>query len=289
LLIISQWAVSHCSLVIVSLFILLAVAYSLASPLYEPTDEVRHFRYVRHIAVYHDLPVQRADAPRAQSHHPPLYYALGALVSGWVPVAQDVYYEPQVNPFWTDRYEEVSDDNKNQYLHGDDERFPFHGVALAVYLVRWMTILIGAATVWVTYRLGREVFPDRPALALGAAALVAFNPQFLYLSGAVTNDVPAALCGAAVLWASVRLLRNGPSLRADLTLGILYGLALLTKFHLLALIAVIELAYVLAVRRTRNWRALLRANLIILGMALVIAGWWFWRNWVLYGGATGGL
>jgi len=287
LLIISQWAVSHCSLVIVSLFILLAVAYSLASPLYEPTDEVRHFRYVRHIAVYHDLPVQRADAPRAQSHHPPLYYALGALVSGWVPVAQDVYYEPQVNPFWTDRYEEVSDDNKNQYLHGDDERFPFHGVALAVYLVRWMTILIGAATVWVTYRLGREVFPDRPALALGAAALVAFNPQFLYLSGAVTNDVPAALCGAAVLWASVRLLRNGPSLRADLTLGILYGLALLTKFHLLALIAVIELAYVLAVRRTRNWRALLRANLIILGMALVIAGWWFWRNWVLYGDPTG--
>ncbi len=277
----------HCPLFIVSLFILLAVAYSLASPLYEPTDEVRHFRYVRHIAVTCDLPVQRADAPRAQSHHPPLYYALGALVSGWVPVEQDVYYEPLVNPFWTDRYEEVSGDNKNQYLHGDDERFPFHGIALAVYLVRWMTVLIGATTVWVTYRLGREVFPDRPALALGAATIVAFIPQFLYLSGAVANDVPAALCGAAVLWACVRLLRNGPGLRADLTLGILYGLALLTKFHLLALLAVIELAYVLAVCRTRNWRAFLRANLIVLGMALLIAGWWFWRNWVLYGDPTG--
>lgn len=278
----------RCSLVILLLaYLVLAVAYSLASPLYEPTDEVRHFRYVRHIAVYRDLPVQRADAPRAQSHHPPLYYALGALVSGWVPLEQDVYYEPQVNPFWTDRYDEVSGDNKNQYLHGDDERFPFYGVALAVYLVRWMTTLIGTATVWVTYRVGCEVFPDRPALALGAAALIAFNPQFLYLSGAVANDVPAALCGAAVLWACIRLARDGPNLRTDLTLGILYGLALLTKFHLLALIAVIELAYVLAVRRTRNWRAFRRGNAVVLGLAAIIAGWWFWRNWVLYGDPTG--
>lgn len=275
------------SVILLLLYLALAVAYSLASPLYEPTDEIRHFRYVRHIAVYHDLPVQRADAPRAQSHHPPLYYALGALVSGWVPVAQEVYYEPPVNPFWTNRYDEVSGDNKNQYLHGDDERFPFHGVALAVYLVRWMTILIGAGAVWVTYRTGCEIFPDRPALALGAATLVAFNPQFLYLSGAVANDVPAALCSAAVLWACIRLLRDGPRLRADLTLGILYGLALLTKFHLIALLGLIELAYLLVIWRTRDWRALLRANLIVLGMALLIAGWWFWRNWALYGDPTG--
>ncbi len=275
----------HWSLVIG--YIALAIAYSLASPLYEPTDEIRHFRYVRHIAVYHDLPVQQADAPRAQSHHPPLYYALGALVSGWVPVAQDVYHEPVVNPFWTDRYDEVSGDNKNQYLHGDDDRFPLHGVALAVYLVRWMTILIGAAAVWMTYRIGCEIFPGRPALAVGAAALVAFNPQFLYLSGAVNNDIPAALCGAAVLWACVRLVRDGPSPRADVRLGILYGLALLTKFHLLALLGVIALAYVLATWHARNWRAFLRGTLIVLGLAAVIAGWWFWRNWTLYGDPTG--
>jgi 4-amino-4-deoxy-L-arabinose transferase-like glycosyltransferase len=268
-------------------YLVLATAYSLASPLYEPTDEIRHFRYVRHLAVYHDLPVQRADAPRAQSHHPPLYYALGALVSGWVPVAQDVYYEPPANPFWTDRYDEVSGDNKNQYLHGDDERFPFHGVALAVYLVRWLTVLIGAAAVWVTYRIGREIFPRGPLLAVGAAALVAFNPQFLCLSGAVNNDIPAALCGAAVLWACVRLVRDGPSPRADVTLGLLYGLALLTKFHLLALFGVIELAYALAAWRARDWRGFLRGNLIVLGLAAAIAGWWFVRNWQLYGDPTG--
>ncbi|MEA3342056.1 MAG: glycosyltransferase family 39 protein [Chloroflexota bacterium] len=309
-LVIGHWSldIGHWTLVIVSLFIALSLAYSLNSPLYEPTDELRHFRYARHIAVYHSLPVQSVEGPRAQSHHPPLYYALGALVSGWVDVAQDVYYEPTINPHWDDRVWEVSSDNKNQYLHSDDvgqfgKLPPLHGVVLAVYLVRWMTILIGASVVWFTYLIGREVFPERPALAVGGAALVAFNPQFIYLSGAVNNDIPAALCGAAVLLACVRLVQRGPTpllppSRGDkrgVTLGLLYGLALLTKLHLAALLVPIELAYVLALWRARDgsasltgtWRAFLRGNLIILGLAAAISGWWFGRNLMLYGDLTG--
>jgi hypothetical protein len=275
-------------------YLALAVGYSLADPLHESTDELRHFRYVRHLVVYRSLPVQRPDAPRAQSHHPPLYYGLGALVSGWVPVAQEVYYEPPENPFWAYRYWEVGDDNKNQYLHGNDGLFQeglFRGVALAVYMVRWMTVLIGAGVVWLTYRIGCEIFQadgaDRPALALGGAALVAFNPQFLYLSGAINNDVPAALCGAAVLLLCAQLVRNGPSLRTDVTLGVLFGLALLTKFNLLALLALIALAYLLAVWPRRDWRACVRGTVLVVGVAALISGWWFLRNWRLYGDPTG--
>ncbi len=275
---------------LLGIYLILAVSYSLSNPLYESTDELAHFRYVRHIATYYELPVQRQRAPRAQSHHPPLYYALGAMVGGWVPVAEDVYYAPVENPFWGYRQWEVGTDNKNQYLHGDDERFPFYkqsgGITLAVYLVRWMTALIGVGVVWVTYRIGREIFPQRPALALGGAALVAFNPQFLYLSGAVNNDILATLCSAAVLWACVRLVQNGPSARADVTIGILLGLALLTKLNLLALLPLIALAYLLAARPLR-WRVLLQSALTILGLALLLSGWWFWRNQALYGDPTG--
>jgi len=283
----------HCSLLIVLLaYLALSVAYSLASPLYEPTDELRHFRYVRHIIVYHSLPVQQSDGPRAQSHHPPLYYAIGALITWWVPVAQEVYYEPPTNPYWGYQYWEVGDDNKNQYIHGDDVgqfgKLPHvHGIALAVYLVRGTTILIGASIVWLTYRIGREIFPNRPELAVGGAALVAFNPQFIYLSGAINNDIPATLCGAAVLLVCVRLVRDGPNTRTDLTLGVLYGLALLTKLHLLALLPPIELAYALAAWKARNWRTFLRGNLVILSLAALISGWWFWRNYALYGDFTG--
>jgi len=268
-------------------YLVLAISYGMVTPIYEPTDEIRHFRYVRHLAVYRSLPVQSADGPRAQSHHPPLYYALGALVSWWVPIRQDVYYEPPRNPHWTNRYEEVSVDNKNQYIHGVEEGFPYQGIALAVHIVRWLSALIGAGVVWLTVQLGREVFPDRPALALGGGAIVAFNPQFLHLSGAISNDVPAAFWGAAILLACVRLIRRGPKLRSDLALGVLYGLALLTKFHLLALAVPIALAYAFAARRSGRWQSLLRGGAIVLALALLISGWWFWRNYALYGDPTG--
>jgi 4-amino-4-deoxy-L-arabinose transferase-like glycosyltransferase len=273
--------------VLVVVYLVLSVAYSLASPIYEPTDELRHVRYVRHIVTYRSLPMQRAGEPRAQSHHPPLYYALGALASCWVDVEKDVYYQPQRNPFWAYRHWEVGSDNKNQYIHRSDESFPFKGVALVVYIVRWMTVLIGAGTVWLTYRIAQHVFPTQPALALGSTALVAFNPQFLHLSGAVGNDVPAALCSAAVLLMCVRLVREGPSMRAHVILGVLLGLSLLTKFHLLALVAPIAVACLLSAWPTRNWRAVLKASVIILGLAAILSGWWFLRNWQLYDDPTG--
>lgn len=282
--------------VILVLYVALAVSYSLVNPLYESSDELRHVRYVRHIAVHRELPVQRAGAPRAQSHHPPLYYALGALASGWVPVEQDVYYQPPENPFWAYRHWEVGSDNKNLYVHGPEEDFPFRGITLAVYTMRWMTVVMGAAVVWLSHRLGREVFPNQQAIALGGAALVAFNPQFLYLSGAVSNDTLAALCGAAVLIVCVRLVKGGPSLRTEVQLGILMGLSLLTKFHLLALLAPVSVSLVLAVRahegvwrarRGAGWRAGLRSAAVILGLSTLISGWWFLRNWQLYGDPTG--
>lgn len=268
-------------------YLALALAYSLVTPIYEPTDEIRHVRYVRHLTEYRSLPVQSAEGPRAQSHHPPLYYALGALVSWWVPIDEDVYYEPSRNPHWTDRHDEVSVDNKNQYLITGAERFPFYGIILVVQLVRWMTVIIGAATVYLTYRLGRDVFLAHAALAIGGAALVAFNPQFLHLSGAVSNDVPAAFWGAAVLLVCVHLVQRGPDLRTDVTLGVLYGLAVLTKFHLSALAVPIVLAFAISVWSSRDWRALLRAGLVVLGLTALISGWWFWRNYALYGDPTG--
>jgi 4-amino-4-deoxy-L-arabinose transferase-like glycosyltransferase len=272
--------------VVLAVFLTLAICYSLISPLYEPTDELRHFRYVRHIVAFHELPVQGAGA-RAQSHHPPLYYALGALIIRWVPISEEVYYEPPANPYWGYRYWEVSDDNKNQYVHGAREQPPFRGIVLGVYLVRWLTVLMGAGAVWLTYCMGREIAPGFPLLSAGGAALVALNPQFLYLSGAVNNDVPAALCSAAVMLVCVRVLTRGPRLRIDVVLGVLLGLSLLTKLNLLVLLGLILLVHLYSAWRSRSLWVFLRGSLVVLVLAALIGGWWFWRNQVLYGDLTG--
>src|SRR5512138_114792 len=62
-------------------YLALAFGFSIVNPLYESTDELHHFRYIRYLQEFHALPEQRADQPRIQAHHPPLYYAIAAVAT----------------------------------------------------------------------------------------------------------------------------------------------------------------------------------------------------------------
>jgi 4-amino-4-deoxy-L-arabinose transferase-like glycosyltransferase len=276
-------------LAIMLTFIALSLAYSVVNPLHEATDELRHYRFVQHIVQRGSLPVQGEVGCSAQGHHPPLYYAAAALASSWIDTGRDVCYEPPTNPFWAHRYWDVGVDNKNQYMHGEDEAFPWSGEALAAHLARLVNILIGAGVVFVTFLIGRTIWPQRSYLALGGAAIVAFNPMFLYMAGAINNDVIAALAGAAITLAAVRLLRDEEGLhwRWGIIFGVLYGLALLSKFNLAAIIVTIELAITWVAWRKKQWRQWVLVNGLLVIFALLLAGWWFARNQVLYGEPTG--
>ncbi len=274
---------------IVVLFIILGLAYSIFNPLHEATDELRHYRFVQHLIQRHSLPVQGKVGCSAQGHHPPLYYLLAASVTGWIDTGRDVCYEPPKNPFWAYRYWEVGNDNKNQYLHGADESFPWYDEALAAHVARAVNVLLGAAVVGITWAIGRTIWPKRPNLAVGGAAIVAFNPMFLYMSGSINNDIIAALSGTAVTWALVRLLRDddGLRLRWGGLLGVLYGLALMSKFNLVAIILPIGITVTWVAWQKRQWRQWLQVNLLIGLSTLLLAGWWFVRNQLLYGEPTG--
>ena len=277
---------------ILAAFLVLGLATSAINPLHEATDELRHYRFVQHIIQRHALPVQgqTSDLPcTIQGHHPPLYYATAALLTFWIDTGRDICYEPPTNPFWDYRYWEVGRDNKNQYLHGPDEAFPWRGEALAAHLARVVNLLYGAATVWLTWATARLIWPRRPALAAGSAAFVAFNPMFLYMAAAINNDVAAAMAGAAVTYACVRLLRDPRGLRPawGVALGALYALALLSKFNLAAIIVVIEAAVTWVAWRRGQWRQWIVVNALLVGVTALLAGWWFLRNQRLYGEPTG--
>jgi 4-amino-4-deoxy-L-arabinose transferase-like glycosyltransferase len=149
--------------------------------------------------------------------------------------------------------------------------------------------VLGALTVWLAYRLAQTIFPERRAFALGATAFIAFNPMFLHLSGGINNDVAAALVSTATLWVCTKIVRQDGILpyKREIQLGVLLGLALLTKFNLLALLPVIEVALAFAAYRQRSWKAFIRANVIVLSLAILMAGWWYLRNTLLYGEASG--
>lgn len=293
------------------IFVLLASIYSIINPLYEASDELRHYRFVRIIATTGKLPVQGEEPCRSQSHHPPLIYAVGALSTAWIDSGSDICDTPPENPFWAYRYWDVGRDNKNQYLHGPDEGFPWSGDALAAHITRFINVLVGAGVVFLTWLTARSVWPNKLGIAFGAAGIVAFNPMFLYMSGAINNDIIAAFSGAAVTYACVLILVKPARLtwRYGVIFGFLFALALMSKFNLAAVILLIEIAVIWAAwkkpiltdkaalnptsernepsTRMKRLQLVLVVNLLLFLIVGLTAGWWFVRNIRLYGEPTG--
>lgn len=188
------------------LFVALAAALSALIPLGEAADEVSHQSYVRYVAEYGGLPpVVAGTTVLGETFQPPLYYALAAPLTAWLPRGEETnlgFSNPvENNPDW----ELGNPARARLLLQPAAARWPWRGEALGWHLVRFFSVLLGAATVALTYALGRVVFPDEPWTALLAAALVAFLPSFLGLSAAVTNDALATTLGALLLWQLARL------------------------------------------------------------------------------------
>ncbi|HEY6042987.1 MAG TPA: glycosyltransferase family 39 protein, partial [Anaerolineae bacterium] len=216
-------------------FVLIALVYSVSIPLGEAPDEVSHWSYVQYLTTHLRLP-GGDGASAGEAHQPPLYYLLGAFVSFSVPEQQfDVY----ANPDWY----LGNTDTPNLLLHTRREAFPYRGGVLAWHLVRLFSILLGAITVWATYRLARLVFPDSAWVAPTAAAFVAFIPQFTFLSAVVNNDNLVIALSALALLA---FLRTGRDVRACafIITGVLLGLAVLAKVSAFSLWVALALAMV---------------------------------------------
>jgi len=287
---VSERIVRRALILILGLYLVMGVAYSIINPIFESPDEALNYAQIRFLAEERRLPVLEPGEP-TKAHHPPLYYALGALLTFWIPDDNFEAVVGRVNPFWAYRLWEPGVDNKSLYLHDPRlEGFPYRDVALGVHLVRWLSLLMGAGTVLLVYGTGRELFPHRPVLAVGAAALVAFNPMFVFINASVHDDALADLVAAATLYVAARLLVRGPTTRRAVALGLLVGLGFLTKLTCLLVVPTVGLALLycpLANQGRAGWREVVRLGGIVLGLALFIGGWWFVRNVFLYGEPTG--
>jgi len=275
-------------IVILFLYLVLATVYSVVTPLFEASDEMWHYPFVKHLADGGGLPVQDPQnlGPwRQEGSQPPLYYALSALVSAWVDTS-DVEELIWRNPH-ADIGLPTADGNINMVIHTEREAFPWSGTALAAHLVRLFSVLLGAVTVLATYLAAREINPANQPMAVGAAAFTAFNPMFLFVSGSVNNDNLVVALASLSFWWMLRLVRVGPSTHRFALLGVLLGLAMLSKTSGLGLLALAGLTVVLLAYQRRSWRVLFTGGIIIGCVSLAIGGWWYYRNWRLYSDPLG--
>jgi 4-amino-4-deoxy-L-arabinose transferase-like glycosyltransferase len=278
---------------LVFVFILLGLIYTVTVPLFEAPDETWHFNYVRYVAQGHGLPSMLNNDSGAYQEvgQPPLYYLVAGLVTAPVP-ANDLSGLALHNPGFGYHAPGTVNDNKNLMAHTDREAFPWRGAALAIHLARLVSLAFGALTVLAAWALAREAFPDSDFVPMAAAAVVAFTPQFIFISSVTSNDSSAAALSTAALWAIARIWRRGVTLRRSAFTGLLVGLASLTKTSTI-LLGLFALAAVLFRPRTTDDRqraAVSRPGSSVAALAVValaVGGWWYAHNGLLYGDPLG--
>ncbi len=276
------------ALLIACLFLALGVIYSIASPLFEPSDEHNHYPFVQHLAAGGGLPVQAAGEKTLwgqEGSQPPLYYAISALLTAGIDT-RDMTRLMVVNPHGQSGVPGTPD-NANKFIHAEREAFPWHGTALAVHVVRFFSVMLGLGTTLCTYALARLLFPGQPALAAGAMAINAFIPMFVFISASVNNDNLVVVLSSLSLVLLVRAIQRGPAPQRLLGLGAAIGLACLSKLSALGLLplACLGLALVVPGRGRIDRRAIVRwvgQCALVIVAAAAIAGWWYVRNWQLY-------
>ncbi len=222
---------------------------------YSPPDEGAHLGYIDYLITNRALPVFDDPDANYEAHQPPLYYIScipAYLLGGGVAAVLG--------------------------LHSTHE-----GI---VRSVRAWSVVIGAAVIWAVYALALGMFGnDRPKALLAAGFAALLPMHFVNLAG-VTNDGLAELTVTlCIIWACK--LASEVSDRNALVLGLLVGLAMLVKSSALFIFFVAGVAAILGTRHLEDegqrLKRIARGIGLTVAAALVVCGWWWVRNQILYG------
>jgi Predicted membrane protein (DUF2142) len=220
-----------------ALFAIAAVnfaCWALITPPFQAPDEVDHFAYTQSL-------VERGEAPSRNGGSPlPRWSSAEALALEDTSFLTDHQVGDTRAP-WTAAQQsfyrtQVASQHPSAANGGGNETAATHGAiyyaALApayllassspfdqLTLMRLTSALIGALTVLFAFLLARELAPARPWLAVLAALLVAYEPMYGFVSGAVNNDVGVNAAAAALELLMILLVRRG----LTLTLSVLTG------------------------------------------------------------------
>ncbi|MFW5943384.1 MAG: ArnT family glycosyltransferase, partial [Chloroflexota bacterium] len=262
-------------------YVVTALLYSVNVPIYEAPDEPGHFHLIAQMVNTRSLPRQSVAAPN-YAHHPPLYYGIAAL-----PVAFTALNDLESMPQLDADFVWPGQEGPAVAFHHTAETFPYSGRVLSVHLARLVSILAGLLTLVLAMAIGSSLFPAYRPLGILAVALVAFNPQFLFVNSTVNNDSLLIATTTGTLWQLMRAIRRPQDTAQWVFLGVWAAAAVLSKSLGLVVVAVVFACWLLLWARAKFQVSYLKNGLVLSLTIALLSGWWFVRNQLLYGDPLG--
>ena len=252
------------------LALLNAASWSLITPPFQAPDEVDHYAYVQSVAENGLKPTPYVNAPQARWSDA----ETDALLStGMLTDHQGSDTRAPGLAADVGGYRRLSmDGHAIQDNGGGNETTASYGplyylaltpgyvaapsgsVFTQLGLMRLISAIIGAFAAVFAYLLVRELVPRHPWAAVLAGLLVAFQPMYGFLSGALNNDIGLDAGSAAVAWLLVRLLRRGLATRELVAIGVLLGALPFVKDSAYDLLPLAAVAVFVVLCRAGAWK-----------------------------------
>ncbi len=258
--------------------VLNGAAWSLITPAFQAPDEVDHFAYVQSLAERGEKPTPYAQSVRkrwAGTEEDSLLgtdmltdHQLGDSRAPGLPADASDYQQLVA------RNHPISDDGGG--IETTSSYGPLYYLAITPgYLLasgssvfsqleaaRLISVLIGAFACVFAFLAVRELAPRHVWPAVLAGLLVAFQPMYSFLSGAINNDIGIDAGAAAVAYLLIRLLRRGLDRRLMVGLGLLLGLLPFVKDSAYELYPLAVLAVAATLWRYRRTAVRLRGRTV---------------------------
>jgi hypothetical protein len=157
-----------------------------------------------------------------------------------------------------------------------------------LYWVRFLDVPLLVLLVWVCWRIGRDLFPDRPAMRLGLPLLAAFHPQDVFHS--INSDALSPLLFATslrVLLAPGRLEQgHGRQIAAGLAVAATF-LVKPSNIAVAVVLGVVVITEVCRIARGGEPGRTIPQIVTLLAAASLPVALWLARNYVTLGSVTG--
>jgi len=193
-----------------------------------------------------ELPLMVSDCSNWCAHHPPLYYLL------MLPIDVALSEKP---------------------------------IFTRVHAIRLLSSLLSTITIIIAALAGRLIFGTKSLIWLLVPALFLFSPVFTFDQACINNDHLLILLYSLLLYLMLKWSEAQLTAGKIAVLGVIVGLGLLSKLLFLTAIPVVCL-FVWMKERGHGIRSLKRAAsklALFTAVFLAVSGWWFLRNYLLYG------
>jgi 4-amino-4-deoxy-L-arabinose transferase-like glycosyltransferase len=279
-----------------------AGSWALITPAFNAPDEPDHFAYAQYFAETGHAPARAPDTRPPFSTDETL--ALNAV---------DIYSQvslPDTRPPWLaikqSRWEQARSASPHPADNGGGVNAAASGHQPAYYALlapayravssqstfsqltamRFVSALLGAIVAVCAFAIVRELLPRQPVAALAAGLLVAFQPMFGFISGAVNNDNGINVTAALSLYLLIRGLRRGLTWRIALALGATLAIAPLMKetgyeIYPAAAVGLLGMAW------RRHRKVDMRAWAVLAGAFAAVQGGWALLQPVFYPAVAG--